>query len=285
MSTPNDQQPRNPDDDDRTISDDGSSPVADNDQTIADGAADLDTARGGSPSQSDNDQTLLNPSFETGQSSVAEGDDEQTIVADAGTGEETMADVNLAGSDEDSDGQTVGDQTQALPGPSSTAGDQTIADEAQPESADATIADATTDPVADARITNKHWPTASHPATRTRLSQTKAVSRTSLTRRSQKATSPAMRHRLKGRKRMTTSMPRSSQKMAAIQQQPHNSDRRNRRREGSSPVLTKLQTAGKLSNGTSSLVTSPAADSVRSGWPATLACDARSLTRNCFPAR
>ena len=160
MSTPNDQQPRNPEDDDRTISDEGSSPAADSEQTIADGAADQDTARGGSPSQSDNDQTLLDASSETDQSSVAEGNDEPTIVADAGTGEETIADANLASGDENSDGQTIGNQTQALPGASPTSDDQTITDEAQPEPADATIADEASTPASDATIADS--PTDGH---------------------------------------------------------------------------------------------------------------------------
>ncbi len=160
MSTPNDQQPRNPEDDDRTISDEGSSPAADSEQTIADGAADQDTARGGSPSQSDNDQTLLDASSETDRSSVAEGNDEQTIVADAGTAEETIADANLASGDENSDGQTIGNQTQALPGASPTSDDQTITDEAQPESADATIADEASTPTSDATIADS--PTDGH---------------------------------------------------------------------------------------------------------------------------
>ena len=138
MSTPNDQQPRNPEDDDRTISDDSSSPSADSGQTIADGAPDQDTARGRDASQLDNDQTLLDASFETGQSAVAEENDEQTVVADAGTGEETIADENFAGVDKNSDSQTIGDQT--------------IADEGQVEFADATIADEVSSPASDATI-------------------------------------------------------------------------------------------------------------------------------------
>lgn len=154
MSTPNDQQPLNPEDDDRTISDDTSPPGADGDQTIADGAADQDTARSRTPSPPSDDQTLLDASSVAGQPSESEADDEQTIVGDSSVGEETLADVNLTNGPADGDGQTIGDQTQALPEAHPTSDDQTIADieHSVPADADATISGDASAPTDDQTI-------------------------------------------------------------------------------------------------------------------------------------
>jgi serine/threonine protein kinase/tetratricopeptide (TPR) repeat protein len=152
MSTPNDQQPLNPEDDDRTISDDSSSPPVDRDQTIADGAADQDTARGGAPSPPNDDQTLLDASSVAGQPTESVADNDQTIVGDPSVGDETLADGNLANGQANDDGQTIGDQTQALPDAQPASDDQTIADVGASEPADATIADEADTRTSDATI-------------------------------------------------------------------------------------------------------------------------------------
>ena len=152
MSTPNDPQPQN--DDDRTMADDGSFPVEDSDQTIADGVANQDTARTGSSALPSDDQTLLDAAFQSEPPSSAESDDGQTVVTDTDAAEQTIADMNLADSPSDADGQTIGDQTQVLPETASVHDDQTIADEglAAPADHDATLVDDANAPTSDATI-------------------------------------------------------------------------------------------------------------------------------------